>query len=64
MSQLLRKGSNNTKRETGKTGGIKMEEKKEIKTMQQLNEFCLNNNKRAVFLRGKYSGLKYQGDWI
>jgi len=41
-----------------------MEEKKEIKTMQQLNEFCLNNNKRAVFLRGKYSGLKYQGDWI
>ena len=41
-----------------------MSEKKEIKTMQQLQQYCLNNNKRAVFNSGQFRGLMYEGDWI
>jgi len=37
---------------------------KQIITMQQLQQYCLDHNKRAVFHSGKYCGLEHQKDWI
>ena len=41
-----------------------IEKKEAITTMQQLKQYCLDHNKRAVFNSGQFRGLKYQGDWI
>jgi len=50
MSQLLRKGSNNTKRETGKTGGIKMSEAIQLKPEQ--------------YSEARIEAMKEAGTWV